>query len=81
MSWAAISLTSIRVRSAVKAQEKEHLLPFKNWTYSWGLWFSVFLNCFLVLVQGWSPFSPHFNAVTFLSLYMELPIILIIFID
>ncbi|KAM0795657.1 amino acid permease/ SLC12A domain-containing protein [Usnea florida] len=79
LSWIAIGIASLRFRAAIKAQSKEHLLPFKNWTYPWGPWFSVILNSFLVLVQGWSSFSPSFSAVTFVSLYVELPIMLVMY--
>ena len=79
LSWIAIGVASLRFRAAIKAQNKQHLLPFKNWTYPWGPWFSVILNSFLVLVQGWSSFSPSFSAVTFVSLYVELPIMLVMY--
>ncbi|KAL8993567.1 MAG: hypothetical protein Q9169_006249 [Polycauliona sp. 2 TL-2023] len=80
LSWIAIGIASLRFRAGIKAQGKEHLLPFKNWTYPWGPWFSVILNSFLVLVQGWSSFSPAFTPVKFVSLYVELPIMLVMFI-
>lgn len=32
-----------------------------------------------MLVQGWSSFSPSFSAVTFVSLYVELPIMLVMY--
>ena len=79
LSWIAIGIASLRFRAAIKAQNKEHLLPFKNWTYPLGPLFSVVLNSFLVLVQGWSCFSPSFNAVNFVSLYVELPIMLVMY--
>lgn len=79
LSWIAIGIASLRFRAAIKAQNKQHLLPFKNWTYPWGPWFSVILNSFLVLVQGWSSFSPSFSAVSFVSLYVELPIMLVMY--
>ena len=79
LSWIAIGVASLRFRAGINAQNKEHLLPFKNWTYPWGPWFSVILNSFLVLVQGWSSFSPSFNVVTFFSLYIELPIMLVMY--
>lgn len=79
LSWIAIGIASLRFRAAIKAQNKQHLLPFKNWTYPWGPWFSVILNSFLVLVQGWSSFSPSFSGVTFVSLYVELPIMLVMY--
>ena len=79
LSWIAIGIASLRFRAGIKAQGKEHLLPFKNWTYPWGPWFSILLNSFLVLVQGWSSFSPSFSVVTFFSLYIELPIMLVMY--
>ena len=75
IAWIAIGVTSIRFRKALAAQGKTHLLPFKNWTYPWGPWLSVILNVVIVLVQGWSSFSPSFTAVDFVSYYIELPII------
>ncbi|KAI4106913.1 MAG: hypothetical protein L6R37_001912 [Teloschistes peruensis] len=80
LSWAAIGVASIRFRAGIKAQNREDSLPFKNWTYPWGPWFSVILNIFLVLVQGWSSFSPSFDVVTFFSLYIELPVMVFMYI-
>ncbi|KAG5993459.1 hypothetical protein E4U43_003484, partial [Claviceps pusilla] len=76
LSWIAIGIASIRFRAGLARQGKTHLLPFKNWTYPYGPWASVFLNGFLVLVQGWSCFSPDFVAVDFVSFYIELPVML-----
>ena len=33
-----------------------------------------------MLVQGWNSFSPSFSAVTFVSLYVELPIMLVMYV-
>jgi len=33
-----------------------------------------------VLVQGWSCFSPEFDPVSFVSFYIELPIMLIMYV-
>lgn len=33
-----------------------------------------------MLVQGWSSFSPSFDVVTFFSLYVELPIMLVMYV-
>lgn len=57
----------------------EHLLPFKNWTYPFGPILAVGLNCVLVLVQGWECFSPHFKVVDFVSFYIEIPIMIVMF--
>ncbi|KHN93801.1 amino acid permease [Metarhizium album ARSEF 1941] len=80
LSWIAIGLASIRFRAGLERQGKTHLLPFKNWTYPYGPWLSVLLNSFLVLIQGWSCFSPKFDAVSFVSFYVELPVMLIMYV-
>jgi AAT family amino acid transporter len=79
LAWIAIALTSIRFRRAMDLQGKTHLLSFKNWTYPWGPWLSLILNVVIVLVQGWSSFSPSFSAVDFVSYYIELPIMLVMY--
>jgi AAT family amino acid transporter len=80
LSWICISIASLRFRAGLKAQGKEHLLPFKNWTYPAGPILAVVLNSFLVLVQGWSCFSPTFDVVSFISFYIELPIMAVMII-
>ncbi|CAN9121529.1 unnamed protein product [Alternaria alternata] len=77
LSWICIGISSLRFRAGLKAQGKEHLLPFRNWMYPWGPIICVVLNSFIVLVQGWSSFSPKFAAVDFVSFYLELPIFLL----
>ena len=79
LSWIAIGITSIRFRSALERQGKTHLLPFRNWTYPVGPYLCVILNCVLVLVQGWSCFSPTFDGVSFVSFYIELPVMLVMY--
>ncbi|KAM0150300.1 hypothetical protein ACHAPG_008903 [Botrytis cinerea] len=74
LAWIAIGVTSIRFRGALELQGRTHLLPYKNWTYPWGPWICVLLNVVIVLVQGWSCFSPTFSGVDFVSFYIELPI-------
>ncbi|DAA77493.1 TPA_exp: Uncharacterized protein A8136_6039 [Trichophyton benhamiae CBS 112371] len=79
ISWMAIGFSSLRFRQAVRMQNLEHLLPFKNWTYPWGPILSIGLNGLLILVQGWSSFSPKFKPVDFVSFYIQLPVILCMF--
>lgn len=74
LSWISIGIASLRFRAGLKAQGKEHLLPFRNWTYPAGPIIAVVLNSFIVLIQGWSCFSPKFSAVDFVSYYIELPL-------
>ncbi|EFQ85927.1 hypothetical protein CFE70_009534 [Pyrenophora teres f. teres 0-1] len=77
LSWICIGISSLRFRAGLKAQGKEHLLPFRNWMYPWGPIICIVLNIFIVLVQGWTSFSPKFAAVDFVSFYLELPIFLL----
>jgi AAT family amino acid transporter len=79
LAWLAIGVTSLRFRKALAVQGKTHLLPFQNWTYPWGPWVSVVLNVVIVLVQGWSCFSPTFSVVDFFSYYIELPIMALMY--
>lgn len=80
ISWACICFTSLRFRTAIRRRDLEHLLPFKNFTYPVGPAVAVVLNIFLVLIQGWSSFSPEFNAVSFISYYIELAIMIVMFV-
>ena len=80
LSWIAIGIASLRFRAGLKAQGKTHLLSFRNWTYPYGPWFVVIGCSFLVLIQGWSCFSPVFSGVDFVSLYIELPVMLVMFV-
>lgn len=74
LSWISIGVSSLRFRAGIKSQGRQHLLPFKNWTYPWGPIIAVSLGTVIVLVQGWSCFSPTFSPVDFVSFYIELPI-------
>ncbi|KAJ5982964.1 hypothetical protein N7481_005063 [Penicillium waksmanii] len=79
LSWICISIASLRFRSAIRSQGLEHLLPFKNWTYPFGPIIAIGLNVVLVLVQGWECFSPYFKRVDFVSYYIEIPIMIVMF--
>jgi AAT family amino acid transporter len=77
LSWLAINITSLRFRGALARQGKTHLLPFKNWAYPYGPYIAIVLNTMIILVQGWSSFSPKFTAVDFVSYYIQLPVLAI----
>ncbi len=44
-----------------------------------GPWICVILNIVIVLVQGWVGFSPTFDAVSFVGYYIELPLLLVMY--
>ncbi len=71
ISWAAIGYSSIRFRKAILKQGKEAQLVYKNWTQPWGPYIVVIGSVIMILVQGWTAFSP-FNVSDFFSYYIEL---------
>ncbi|KAH7175049.1 amino acid permease [Fusarium flagelliforme] len=81
LCWLAIGVTSIRFRAALERQNKTHLLTFRNWTYPYGPWLCVVANTILILVQGWSCFSPKFDVVSFISFYIEIPLMMVMFLS
>ncbi|KAB8261364.1 amino acid permease-domain-containing protein [Aspergillus pseudonomiae] len=79
ISWVCIGVASLRFRAAIRHQGLEHLLPYKNWTYPVGPIIAIGLNSVLILVQGWKCFSPHFKGVDFVSYYIEIPVMIVMF--
>lgn len=71
LAWWSIAVTSLRFRKGLELQEKTHQLTYKNWTYPWGPWFVLIFVTFIILVQGWSSFSP-FDVSSFFANYLEL---------
>lgn len=64
----------------MEAQGLVHLLPFKNWTYPVGPILSITLNATLILVQGWSSFAPTFQALDFVSFYVQIPVMAVLYV-
>ncbi|CUM64878.1 uncharacterized protein PRCAT00002494001 [Priceomyces carsonii] len=73
ISWWVISVISIRFRRGLARQGRTDELLFKNWTYPYGPWFVSIFVAFVILVQGWSSFSP-FSANDFFKSYVELAV-------
>ncbi|ODV80992.1 uncharacterized protein CANTADRAFT_46796 [Suhomyces tanzawaensis NRRL Y-17324] len=71
--WWVIGVTSIRFRRGLEHQGKTHELLFKNWTYPYGPWFVVIFGGFVILVQGWTSFSP-WDTASFFQNYIELAV-------
>ncbi|KAI5951289.1 ALP1 [Candida jiufengensis] len=79
LSWFFIGVTSLRFRRGIELQGRTHELIFKNWTYPLGPWFIIIFGGFVILVQGWSTFSP-FSVSDFFQSYLELGVFLICFV-
>jgi AAT family amino acid transporter len=80
LAWLFINITSIRFRRAMERQGKTHLLPFKNITYPYGPYINAFAIITIILLQGWSCFSPSFVAVDFVSYYIQLAIFMVLYV-
>lgn len=78
--WGNVSFYHIRFRKAWKLQGRSlDELPYKGAWYPWLPYFSIVLNIFLALVQGWSFLKP-FSAVDFVDAYILLPFFFILFV-
>ncbi|KAI5950004.1 ALP1 [Candida theae] len=71
ISWWVIGVVSLRFRRGLAKQGRTHELLFKNWSYPYGPLFVVIFGGFIILVQGWSTFSP-FSVNDFFQSYLDL---------
>ncbi|KAF8813720.1 hypothetical protein BYT27DRAFT_7180470 [Phlegmacium glaucopus] len=81
IAWLSIGLASWRFRKAwVKQGRPLDELKFRaSWTWPWGPPFVVISVSIIILIQGWSSFVPTFSAVDFVSFYIEIPVIIVMF--
>ncbi|KAF5385971.1 hypothetical protein D9615_002336 [Tricholomella constricta] len=82
IAWLSIGLASWRFRTAwVKQGRSLDELKFRAaWTWPWGPGFVIFAVVFMIIVQGWSSVIPKFSAVDFVSFYIEIPVMIVMFI-
>ncbi|KAG6920053.1 hypothetical protein DXG01_010121 [Tephrocybe rancida] len=82
IAWVSIGLASWRFRTAwVKQGRSLDELKFRaGWTWPWGPPFVVVTVTFMIIVQGWSSVIPTFSAVDFVSFYIEIPVMIVMFI-
>ncbi|KAL1756244.1 amino acid permease-domain-containing protein [Schizophyllum commune] len=74
LAWLSIGLASWRFRKAWQKQGRklEELKFHPAWTRHWGHYFVIIAVAFLIIVQGWSSVIPHFSTVDFFSMYLEI---------
>ncbi|KAI0093421.1 amino acid permease-domain-containing protein [Irpex rosettiformis] len=82
IAWVSIGLASWRFRTAWVRQGRslDELKFHAKWTWPWGPPFVVFTTSALIIIQGWSSVIPKFSAVDFFSFYIEIPIMLFMYI-
>lgn len=82
IAWLSIGLASWRFRKAWIRQNRplEELKFRAGWTWPWGPPFVIISVALLVIFQGWSSFVPHFHPLDFLSYYIEIMVMVIMFV-
>lgn len=82
IAWVSIGLASWRFRKAWVRQGRSlsELKYRAAWTWPWGPPFVVLTTLSLIIIQGWSSVIPHFSAVDFVSFYIEIPVMLVMYI-
>ncbi|KAK0485916.1 amino acid permease/ SLC12A domain-containing protein [Armillaria novae-zelandiae] len=81
IAWLSIGLASWRFRKAWIHQGRSlDELKFRPaWTWPWGPPFVVTTVTALILIQGWSSIIPTFSVVDFFSLYIEIPVMVVMY--
>ncbi|KAF9646561.1 hypothetical protein BDM02DRAFT_3118383 [Thelephora ganbajun] len=79
IAWLSIGLASWRFRKAwiVQGRPIEELKFNARWTWPWGPYFVMISVSAIILIQGWSSVFPKFSAVDFVSLYLEIPMMIV----
>jgi len=79
IAWLSIGLASSRFRKAWVAQGRpfEELKFRARWTWPWGPYFVMISVSTIILFQGWTSIFPKFSTIDFVSLYLEIPVMII----
>ncbi|KAG5646843.1 hypothetical protein DXG03_002220 [Asterophora parasitica] len=82
IAWFSIGLASWRFRRAwIKQGRPLDELKFRaGWTWPWGPFFVIFTVVFMIIVQGWTSVIPKFSAVDFVSYYIQIPVMAVMFV-
>jgi amino acid transporter len=80
ITWAGIIFTHLRVRSGLEKQGiDKSTFPFKAFGTIWIYRFNLFLNIFILLIQGFTAFETPFNWRTFVTSYITIPTAIVLF--
>ncbi|KAI0270056.1 amino acid permease-domain-containing protein [Gloeopeniophorella convolvens] len=81
IAWLSIGLASWRFRAAWERQGRPLAeMKFRaRWTWPWGPAFVITSVSVIILIQGWSSVTPRFSAVDFVSFYIELPVMALMY--
>ncbi|KAJ6558481.1 amino acid permease-domain-containing protein [Mycena vulgaris] len=81
IAWLSIGLASWRFRKAWMRQGRplSNLKFHTSWTWPYGPPFVIITVSTLIIVQGWSSVLPVFSPVDFLSFYIEVPVMVVMY--
>jgi len=81
IAWLSIGIASWRFRAAWETQGRPlSEMKFRaGWTWPWGPPFVITAVSAIIMVQGWSSVIPCFSIVDFLSFYIELFVMAIMY--
>lgn len=81
IAWSAIIFTHLRVRSGLEKQGVDpSTFPFKVTGSMWIYRFNLFLNIFILLIQGFTAFETPFDWRTFVTSYIMIPTFVVLFV-
>jgi amino acid permease len=81
IAWFSIGIASWRFRQAWIRQGRplEELKFRAGWTWPWGPPFVIISVAMLIIIQGYSSLVPRFTPIEFLSYYIEIPAMVVMF--
>jgi amino acid transporter len=81
IAWSGIIFTHLRVRSGLEKQGiSKSTYPFKAFGSIWIYRFNLFLNLFILFIQGFTAFENPFNWRNFVASYITIPATIILFV-
>lgn len=81
IAWSGIVFTHLRVRAGLEKQGIHPLtFPFKVFGTIWIYRFNLFLNIFILLIQGFVAFEKPFNWRNFIASYITIPSSIVLYI-
>jgi hypothetical protein len=82
IAWFSIGIASWRFRKAwvIQGRSLDELKFRAGWTWPWGPPFVVIAVAAIIIVQGWSSVIPTFSPVSFVSFYIEIPVMIVMYI-
>ncbi|PIL34130.1 transporter [Ganoderma sinense ZZ0214-1] len=81
IAWVSIGLASWKFRRAwVRQGRPLSEMKFRAaWTWPWGPYFVVISVVAIIIIQGWTSVIPEFSAVDFVSFYIEIPVMILMY--